>query len=97
MKEFIAEILFLEEGKRWVNFPIKNGLRLSFWLLGDKVSTPSEIELLNENIEIGKSTLIKMRIIEREFLTGRIETGTEFRIGTFPDEVAQGKVIEVIS
>lgn len=98
MKELvlIVEITFLETANESFNFPITNPIRSSFWILHDEISTFSEIQVQNENIEIGRTEIVKIKLVERDFLVNRIERGTEFRIGIFPKEIALGKVIEIV-
>lgn len=97
MKELIliVEIVFLEIAKESLNFPITKPVRLSFWMPNDKVSTFSEIQIQNDNIDVGITEVVKIKLIERDFLVNRIKSGTEFRIGIFPKEIALGKVIKV--
>ncbi len=99
MKDLLitAEIVFLEIAKDSFNFPIANSIRLSFWILDDSFSTFSEIQFQNNRIDIGKLEVVKIKLIERDFLINRIKTGTEFRMRPFPIEIALGKVIEVQS
>lgn len=97
MKELIliVEIIFLEIARGRFNFPITNSIRLSFWIPDDEVSTFSEIQVENKQIDIGRSEIVKIKLIERNFLANRIERGTEFGIGIFPEVIAIGKVIKV--
>lgn len=99
MKELIVivEIIFLEIARENFNFPITNSIRLSFWIPNDVVSTFSEIQVQNKNIDIGKTEIVKIKLVERDFLVNRIKKGAEFRIGIFPKEIALGKVLEVQS
>jgi len=99
MKELIliVEIVFLEIAKESFNFPITNPIRLSFWIPGDEVSAFSEIQVQNNSIDIGRTEVAKLKLVERDFLVNRIKVDTEFRIGVFPKEIALGKVIEVQS
>lgn len=97
MKELIliVEIIFLEIASESFNFPINNSIRLSFWIPNDVVSTFSEIQVQNKNIDIGKTEIVKIKLVKRDFLENRIKKGTEFRIGVFPKEIALGKVLEL--
>lgn len=97
MKELIltVEIIFLEIAQGSFNFPITNSIRLSFWITDDETSTFSELQVQNKQIDIGRSEIVKIKLIERDFLANRIERGTEFRIGIFPEAIAEGKVIKV--
>lgn len=90
-----AEIVFMEIAKNSFNFPITNSIRLSFWLPEQGVSTFSEIQIDNKSIEIGKSTIVSLLLIERDFLINKIEVGTIFELGVFPNAIATGHVIEI--
>jgi len=98
MKELAltAEIIFLEIAEKSFRFPVTNYIRLSFWLPGDKVSTFSEVQPQGVSINIGGITIVKVGIVERDFLVDRIKVGTQFRVGVYPQEIAIGKVIEVV-
>lgn len=97
MKELflIVEIVFFEIAKESFSFPITNPIRLSFWISHDKISTFSEIQVENNSIDIGRPEIVTIKLVERDFLVNRIKSGTEFRMGTFPMEIALGKVIDV--
>lgn len=68
---------------------------MSFWLPDDKTSTFAEIQVNNKNIDLGKREIVEIKIGDRDLLLNRIEIGTEFRMGTFPNEIAIGKAIEI--
>ncbi|SHG15791.1 hypothetical protein SAMN04488522_104679 [Pedobacter caeni] len=91
----IAEIIFLETAKNSFSFPIGNSIRMSFWLPGDKASTFSEIQINNKIIDLGKHEILEIKLGDIGLLLSRIQKGTEFRMGTFPNEIAIGKVIEI--
>lgn len=99
MKELIlnVEIIFMEIAKESFHFPVTNSIRLSFWLPEQEVSTFSEIQIKNNSIEVGKAKIVEIKLVERDFLFNKIKTGTEFKLGTFPNSIAVGKVIEVKS
>ena len=93
----IAETIFFQPEVKAFSFPIVNSVRISFWIVNSKNSTWSEIEYDGYPIEACK--LYKLRIIltERDFLEGKIKVGTEFILGTFPNEVAHGRIIEPLT
>ena len=97
MKELIltAEIVFLEAAKDSFNFPIKNSIRLSFWLPDQDKSTFSEIQIENRSIEIGTTEIVEILLAERDYLFSKINIGTNFKMGVFPKIIATGKVIDV--
>jgi len=97
MKELIliTEVVFLEIAKERFNFPITNSIRSSFWISECETSTFSEIQVENKIIDIGKPEIVEIKLVEREFLLDRIKSGTKFKIGIFPNEIALGKIIEV--
>ena len=97
MKELtiIAEILFLETAKESFNFPIYNSIRTSFWLRDESDSTFSEITTVNKQMELGEKTNVKIRLLEREFLKGKVLVGTEFNLGVYPKTIAIGKVVRI--
>ncbi|MCD2425931.1 hypothetical protein LQ567_24320 [Niabella pedocola] len=99
MKEITltCEIVFLEIAEKYFNFPITNSIRSSFWIADDKVSTFSQIKIPDNNIVLGRTEVVEMTLIERDFLMNRIKSGTEFRMGVFPREIALGRVIKVQS
>ena len=92
----LADITFSKKAIDSFIFPINNTIRLSFWLSCDKVSTFSEIKPTTNNLNIGKSERVEIKLIERDFLQNRIKNGIEFSIGTYPNEIAKGKIIEII-
>ncbi|WBV61633.1 hypothetical protein PFY12_05790 [Chryseobacterium camelliae] len=92
----IAEVVFLEIAKESFNFPITESIRLSFWIPNDKISTFSEIQIQkNATIDINKPILVKINLLERDFLINKIKEGSEFKMGIFPKAIAFGKIIEV--
>src|SRR5687768_8800156 len=91
----VVEILFLEIAKESFNFPISNSVRLSFWFPDGKASTFSEIQIQGERIEIGKPQVIRINLIKRDFLIDSMKVGNEFRMGTFPIAIANGKILEI--
>ncbi|MDR6781625.1 hypothetical protein ABIE26_001887 [Pedobacter africanus] len=99
MKELIllVEVVFLKKAEESFSFPITAPVRLSFWITDDRASTFSELQIENDAINIGKVEIVKILLLERDFLLNRIKTGTEFRLGTFPEEIAIGKVIKIQS
>ena len=98
MKEVLlrANITFLEIAKESFNFPLNNSIRTSFWLLNSQKSTFSEIQLLDENVDILKLYEVKIKVTERDFFYDKLKNGIEFKAGTYPNEIAYGKIIEVI-
>lgn len=97
MKEIIilAEILCLESATKSFNFPISNSVRISFWLKDGNHSTFSEIRLTDTKLEIGKKSIVRIQLLEQEFLKNKIKPDTEFYMGVYPQEVIIGRVIEV--
>ncbi len=95
MKEIklITEVTFLEIAEGSFNFPITDSIRLSFWILGDRISTFSEIIIDNKIVNVGKIEILEIIIVEREFLINGIKIGAEFELGTFPYAIALGKII----
>lgn len=97
MKELIliVEIIFLDIAKENFNFPIMNNIRTSFWLLNSKLSTFSELQLLEEEIDILEKKRALIKIVEREFIKEKLNIGSEFKLGIYPKEMAYGRVIEI--
>lgn len=91
----IAEIIFLDTAKNSFNFPVRNSIRMSFWLPDDKTSTFSEIQVNNKSIELGKYEIVEIKLGDRDLLLNRLKIGAEFRMGTFPNEIAIGRAIEI--
>lgn len=90
-----VEIVFMEIAKNSFNFPITNSIRLSFWLPKQGVSTFSEIQIDNNSIEIGKPATVRLLLIERDFLINKIDIGTIFELGVFPNAIAIGHIIGI--
>lgn len=97
MKELVllAEIIFLETAKNSFNFPIINSVRLSLWFPEGEASTFSEIQIQEKHLEIGKPQIVKIKLMSREFLKNKIIVGSEFKMGTFANAIALGKIVEV--
>lgn len=95
MKELIliAEIVFLEIARESFNFPITDTISLSLWIPNDELSTFCEIQVQDSGIDIGKTEIVKIKLVERDFLVNRIKSGSEFRVGVFPKEIALGKIV----
>ena len=90
---FLAEITCFETARQLFKFPIINSFRQSIWFKDAISSTPSEIQLQGENIEILKPCTVQIEIIDRGFLEGKIEIGKEFTLGTYPILMASGKIL----
>jgi hypothetical protein len=97
MKEIIliVEIIFLDIAKENFNFPIMNNLRTSFWLLNSELSTFSELQLLDKEVNIWEKNTVLIKIIERDFLKEKLYVGCEFKLGVYPKEMAYGRVVEI--
>lgn len=97
MKELTltAEIIFFETSKKYFNFPISNSIRSSFWIKDGVISTFAEIKIENSQIEVGELVIVKIILLERDFLYNKINIGTEFKIGVFPFEIAHGTIIDL--
>ena len=74
---FLAEITCFETARKFLKFPIINSFRLSIWFKDAIGSTPSEIQLQGERIDILKPCIVQIGIIDRDFLEGKIEIGKE--------------------
>lgn len=98
MKEInlIVNILFLESAKEKFNFPLNNPIRSSFWLPNSTISTFSEIIFENEWVELNKNYRAKIKLLERDFLKGKILKNSKFEVGSYPEKIAQGTIIEII-
>lgn len=91
-----VEITFFEGAKESFNFPIINSIRTSFWLPDSKFSTFSELSFNEEKIEVKKKYQAEIVIIERDFLIGKLEIGSEFKVGTYPKVIAEGKIVAIM-
>lgn len=92
--KILSKVNFSEAAKRFFNFPMMNSTRMSFWIHGDQKSTFSEILYDGVPIEIGKPILVQIAYFEQAFLVGRLGVGSFFSLGTFPVEIAIGKIID---
>lgn len=99
MKEIIliVEIVFWGIAKESFKFPITNNIRTSFWLLNSELSTFSELQLLDEEIDIWEKKTALIKIVERDFLKEKLNVGSEFKLGVYPKEIAYGRVVEIKS
>lgn len=99
MKELIliVEIIFLDIAKESFNFPIMNNIRTSFWLLNSELSTFSELQLLDKEIDIWEKKTALIKIVEREFLKEKLNVGSDFKLGVYPQEMAYGRIVEIKS
>lgn len=99
MKELIltVEIIFLDIAKESFKFPIKNNIRTSFWLLNSELSTFSELQLLDKEIDIWEKKTALIKIIERDFLKEKLNLCSEFKLGVYPQEIAYGRIVEIRS
>ncbi|WP_460220180.1 hypothetical protein [Psychroserpens sp. MEBiC05023] len=97
MREIIitAEILFFELAKERFNFPIVNTIRTSFWLLESNQSTFSEILMCSKRLDVGIKSLVRIKLLEQEFLQDKIKEDVDFQIGIFPEVIAKGKILKV--
>jgi hypothetical protein len=97
MKEILltVELIFLGAAKENFNFPITNPVRTSFWLLNSEYSTFSEIQPKGKKIEVWQICQLEIKIVERDFLRGMLVKGGEFKLGTYPYEIAYGRIIEM--
>jgi hypothetical protein len=97
MKEILisVEVTFFDIAKESFNFPISRSVRMSFWLPESNISTFSEIHILEEEIEIGKLCKAQIRLVERDFLRGKMNIGQEFRLGVYPTEIAYGRIMQL--
>lgn len=97
MKEMLldVEVTFIEKAKHSFNFPITNSIRTSFWLKGSNYSTFSEVQKHTEPIQSMKPYRLKIIVGGRDVVVNMLEKGKEFRLGTFPYEIAFGKIIKV--
>jgi hypothetical protein len=92
----IAEIIFFETAKKSFNFPIMNAIRNSFWLSHQNFSTFAEITPLESGFtETNKKYMAQIIIVERDFLQNQLHVGCEFKLGTYPLEIARGKILEL--
>lgn len=98
MKEInlIVDILFLESAKEKFNFPLNKSIRTSFWLPNSKISTFSEIIFENEKVELNKNYRAKIKLLERDFLRGKMLANSKFEVGSYPEKIAQGEIIKII-
>jgi hypothetical protein len=92
----LAEIMCFETARKWIKFPIINSFRLSIWFKDAIASTPSEVQLQDESIDILKPCIVQIAIMDRDFLQGKIEVGEEFTLGTNPIRIISGKILEII-
>jgi hypothetical protein len=91
-----VNICFLENAKERFNFPIKNPVRISFWLLNDVQSTPCELLINGFEVDVQKKYTIEITVIEQAFLAKKLLPNRAFKIGLFPIEIASGKIIKEI-
>ncbi|HVU95338.1 MAG TPA: hypothetical protein VHE34_08945 [Puia sp.] len=92
----IAEVNFIENTKIGFKFPVMNPIRMSFWISPENPSTPAEITPLGTGfMEPGKKYMAEIAIIDRDFLKDQLHVGCEFKLGTFPVQIAQGKIMEM--
>jgi len=91
----LSELQFLGSAKKAFGFPILNKVRTSFWIAGDTKTTPCQIETGNIQIEFENKDVINIMIIPRDFLEGKINIGTHFKIGTYPTAIAIGTILEI--
>lgn len=96
MKELILsiEVIFSKNANKYFNFPITNTVRMSFWLTDGDTSTFSEFKTSN-SVEIGSLNFAEIKIVERDFLLNKVNIGTKFKIGVFPNAIASGKIIDI--
>jgi len=93
---FMADIIFFELSKESFRFPLINSVRTSLWLANTESSTFSEIQIKDEQVEIWKIHNVKIMLIERDFLKDKIKCGIEFKLGTYPKEIAYGRVTNLV-
>ncbi|MEI6408751.1 MAG: hypothetical protein WCR52_05175 [Bacteroidota bacterium] len=92
--KILSEVTFSEAAKRFFNFPMMNDTRMPFWIHGDGKSTFSEVLYDGVPIEIGKPIIVQIAYFEQAFLVGKLGIGSLFSLGTFPVELATGKIID---
>ncbi|WP_299221343.1 hypothetical protein [uncultured Aquimarina sp.] len=89
----IVDIIFLDRAKEAFNFPISNSIRTSFWIEDAENSTFSELIVENENFYLDQYYHnVKIKIVEREFLSEKLHKGVKFKIGIFPNAIAEGQI-----
>lgn len=92
----LAEISFLDKAKESFNFPIFNSIRTSLWLLHAEYSTFSEIVVEPGSfLEIGRLHKVRIKLPESSFLMEKLYPDVEIKLGVFPVEIANGKILEV--
>jgi len=69
---------------------------MSFWLPGSKGSAPSELQVSDEVLHIGKKYTVIIKVADLPFLEGHIKPGSKFYIGTYPESIATGIVQDII-
>lgn len=93
---FTAEVTFTEIGTIRANFPIIGKRRMSFYLKSDMITTPSEIDSGSVPITKAFETYnVKIAIMNRDFLEGRIKAGQNFFLGSLSEILGEGTIISV--
>lgn len=97
MKEvsLLVQINFCELARKRFVFPLNNSIRTSFWLVDSNSSTFSEVTF-NDSIELNKNYNAKIKLVYRDFLKNKLNEKTNFEIGTYPEMIAKGIIIEVL-
>lgn len=87
-----VEFVFNNLAKDAFRFPIRNSIRISFWLQGSTYSSPSEITFNRGVINTDEIIEASILIIN---VFNVIEEGDLFFIGLFPNAIGEGIIKKV--
>ena len=91
-KRLKVELVFNDSAKDAFQFPIRNSIRISFWLTDVDYSTPSEITFDKESVNVNEKIEACILIIN---VFNTIKEGNSFYIGTFPLIIGKGIIKEI--
>ena len=91
-KKLKTEFIFNASAMEAFRFPIKNSIRISFWLEGSNYSSPSEITFEKAMVNIEEKVEASILIVN---VFDEIRIGNTFLVGVFPKIIGEGIIKKI--